>query len=217
MSPTRNWLRLLVTTLIAMAEAHAADARPRWLVPPDQSVAGQSQAEWSRAWWQWAGSFPVDESPIADRTGALCGSRQNGAVWFLAGTYGTKRTIRQCNVPQGKFLFFPLINYVVRPRPGWTTRCDSVTRSAARMTDDVSALILEVDGVRVYGLISHRQATPRCFGMGSLVDGKSAIFPAAANGYYVMLRPLAKGRHTVNFGGALSTMLQAVTYTIDVR
>ena len=32
-----------------------------------------------------------------------------------------------------------------------------------------------------------------------------------------MLRPLAPGRHTLNFGGVLPSMLQAVTYTLIVE
>lgn len=42
---------------------------------------------------------------------------QSSEVWFLAGTYGTPRTIRTCRVPRDKYLFFPLINYVVARSP----------------------------------------------------------------------------------------------------
>lgn len=143
--------RLAVTTaaLLLAAGISAAQNERKVLVPPGELVGGLSQAEWSRVWWQWAGSFARNESPIADRTGALCESKQSGAVWFLAGTYGTKRTIRECTVPVGKFLFFPLINYVVMPPPSRPVSCEAVTCEAARMTDDVSTLILEIDGIRV--------------------------------------------------------------------
>ena len=43
------------------------------------------------------------------------------------------------------------------------------------------------------------------------------IFPAASNGYYVMLTPLAPGSHQIEFGGWLPDMAQAVTYTLTVR
>ena len=42
-------------------------------------------------------------------------------------------------------------------------------------------------------------------------------FPSAANGYYVMLRPLDPGTHTLNFGGVLPGMMQAITYTLHVE
>jgi hypothetical protein len=180
-------------------------------------VSGLRQDEWSRAWWQWAASFEYEDSPVADRTGDRCAARQSGPVWFLAGTYGTRRTIRTCTVPAGKYLFFPLINYVVMRRPTGTTSCAAVTRSAAEVTDEASGLLLDVDGVRHPGLERHRQATRECFDMGALMQPRTQVYPSAANGYYVMLRPLAPGRHTLNFGGVLPSMLQAVTYTLIVE
>lgn len=185
-------------------------------VPPTQSIGGQSQAEWSKVWWQWAASFDQSESPIADRTGELCGAKQSGSVWFLAGTYGTRRTVRLCKVPGGKYLFFPLINYVVTRPIDREVSCKSVMRDAARLTNDASALILEIDGKRIEGLGSYRQPT-KCFNIAELSTPKEFVFPSAANGYYVMLKPLEPGTHVINFGGALPSMLQAVTYTIIVE
>lgn len=169
------------------------------------------------AWWQWAQSFDRESSPVADRTGEKCGSKQSGGVWFLAGTYGTQRTIRTCKVPAGRYLFFPLINYVYFPRPGSATSCMAVMSDAAESTNEVSALLLDLDGVRFSNLEAHRLASPRCFDLGANTSPAVRMYPSASNGYYVMLRPLSAGRHTLNFGGALPGMLQAVTYTLDVE
>jgi len=204
---------LLWSCLFAASLGHA---QVEQLVAPSASVGGMSQEEWSRAWWQWAGSFPRQDSPVADRTGELCGEKQKGPVWFLAGTYGTQRTIRSCRVPSGKYLFFPLINYVVMPSQDRSTTCASAMETARRITDDPAALVLEVDGVRISNLATSRQATKKCFDMGALTQARYNIFPSAANGYYVMLRPLPPGTHVLNFGGALPGMLQAVTYTLIV-
>jgi hypothetical protein len=192
-------------------------AQPAKTVPPNQPVHGLSQAEWSREWWQWAASFDRRASPVSDRTGALCALKQSGPVWFLAGTYGTQRTIRSCKVPHGKYLFFPLINYVVAPHPDVPISCEEVTRSAAYRMEDASALILDVDGVRTPNLMSYRQATTQCFNLGARIAENVNMFPSAANGYYVMLKPLSRGKHEINFGGALPNMLQAVTYTLEVE
>jgi hypothetical protein len=185
-------------------------------VPPTESVVGVSQADWSKSWWQWAGSFNSDESPIADQTGENCHRKQQGAVWFLAGTYGTRRTIRTCRVPRGKYLFFPLINYVVMPRDDGLS-CASAVSTAKSITDYPTLLVLELNGHRLDGLVKYRQATKECFDMGALANPRYSIFPSAANGYYVMLRPLTPGRHILNFGGVLPNMLQAVTYTLIVE
>ena len=207
---------LLVLAILAFLSPATHAAEPL-LVPPGESVGGTSQSEWSRLWWQWAASFEHSQSPVADLTGELCAGKQSGTVWFLAGTYGTARTVRTCTVPRGKYLFFPLINYVVRPSANGAPNCLAVMSSAARMTDQVFSLLLDVDGIRHTDLAQHRQATRGCFDLGALAEPKVRIFPAAANGYYVMLRPLPPGRHTLNFGGALPSMLQAVTYTLVVE
>lgn len=208
-------LRLLVA--LALLHYLPAQAAESVLVPPGEAVAGMNQSEWSRLWWQWAGSFERAESPVADRTGELCASRQSGEVWFLAGTYGTRRTVRTCTVPRGKYLFFPLINYVVAPTSSASSNCMAIMSTAARMTEQVSDLLLDVDGVRHAGLAQHRQPTRGCFDLGALAEPRLRIFPSAANGYYVMLRPLPPGTHTLNFGGVLPSMIQAVTYTLVVE
>jgi len=202
---------------LLLSAALSANAAESYVVPADEAVAGTTQAEWSRLWWQWAGSFEASESPVADRTGELCASKQHGDIWFLAGTYGTRRTIRTCTVPHGKHLFFPLINFVVAPAAGGSTNCMSVMTSAARMTEGVSNLVLEIDGVRQADLTKHRQPSRGCFDLGALAEPKRRVFPSAGDGYYIMLRPLPAGTHTLNFGGVLPTMLQAVTYTLIVE
>jgi hypothetical protein len=202
----------LAVTLIPPCQADEMLA-----VSPSERIANRSQEEWSAQWWMWAGSFDYDDSPVADRTGVRCDFKQKGPVWFLAGTYGTRRTERTCRIPKDKYLFFPLINYIVMPAVASNRDCEAQTATAAAMTDNPSALILDVDGIRVEALARYRQATTSCFDMGALRTVRVAIYPSAANGYYVMLRPLSPGRHVVNFGGELPGMLQAVTYTLDVE
>ena len=191
-------------------------AKDSFAVPPTENVSGISQSEWSLRWWKWANSFERKDSPISDQTGELCGSRQGGSLWFLAGTYGTHRTIRTCKIPKQKYLFFPLINYLVTPRVSHSSSCESVTNTAAGITDNPSALVLDLDGKQVKDLVPYRQAT-ECFETQSLKNRKVWVYPSAANGYYVMLRPLSPGKHTLNFGGILPDMMQAVTYTLEVE
>lgn len=210
-------IRIFFGLVLAFLTGAGASAAQSYLVPPGQPVAGKSQEAWSRAWWQWAGSFDYERSPVADRTGERCALKQSGNVWFLAGTYGTRRTIRTCTVPRDKYLYFPLIDYVVMPTVDRPVSCAAVTNEAAGMTESVSSLVLVVDGQRYGNLRAQRQATRRCFDMGARTHPRVRVFPSAANGYYVMLRPLPPGRHTLNFGGVLPSMIQAVTYTLIVK
>lgn len=188
------------------------------VVPPTEQVEGYSQEDWSRLWWQWAASFDDADSPVADRMGDKCHLKQSGPVWFLAGTYGTRRTIRSCTLPRGKHIFFPLINYVVYPRHrADRPSCGGVAQMAKQATDGVNSLVLELNGIQTTNLGSYRQATSSCFNLGARADPPADLFPSAANGYYVMLRPLPPGRYELNFGGALPGLLQAVTYRLVVE
>lgn len=212
-------LRSILLSLSLLCIAFPASAEElKALLPANKSIAGHSQAEWTQRWWQWASSFDNEDSPVADRTGERCHLRQSGPVWFLAGTYGTQRTIRSCTVPAGKYLFFPLVNYVVYPRGGvQATTCESVTQNAKVVTDDVASLFIDIDGARGSSLETHRLASPGCFDLWARVAGGAKLYPAAANGYYVMLSPLKAGQYELNFGGALPGIVQGVSYTLTVK
>lgn len=192
------------------------------LLPPNAQIDGHSQSDLSRIWWQWAGSFESEDSPIFDRSGTNCGLKQNGQVWFLAGTYGSARVQRTCTVPRGRYLFFPLINYIVTPCSGDAPcaarpSCTDVSDTAREMTDNPSLLILEIDGKRYSGLERHRQATVGCFDLAALTSAAGAAFPSASNGYYALLAPLSPGAHVINFGGILPSLALAVTYRLIVQ
>jgi hypothetical protein len=212
-------MRRVAFALYLACSALAGAAEPQGaLVAPDALVAGISQAEWSRAWWQWAASFDRGESPISDQTGDKCHLGQGGPVWFLAGTYGARRTSRKCTVPAGKYLFFPLINYIVVPSGQVPApNCASVTQTAKDMTDGATLLVLEFAGQRSPGMEGHRQATVDCFDLGTRVQPRLELYPAAANGYYAMLRPLKPGTYVLHFGGALPGLAQALSYTLVVK
>jgi hypothetical protein len=209
--PPMRYALPLSASLLLLAAAQAASAQAAPLIAPTKPVAGVSQEEWSKRWWRWALSFDDDDSPVTDPDGSRCAAGQSGPVWFLAGSYGTARTIRSCHVPAGRTLFFPLVNALAMEPDDADESCASLKRRAARQTPASSALVLEVNGRRFHGLDAHRQATRRCF---HVVDGDDTL--AAGNGFYVALGPLRRGRYTLNFGGILPEQSQAVTYTLDV-
>ncbi len=204
-------MRHALTLALALLLAATLPAQAQ-LIPPAKAIAGASQEEWSKRWWHWALSFEDEDSPIADTDGRLCDSGQSGPVWFLAGTFGTKRAVRSCRIPAGKTLFFPLINFIAFPPDDEREACASLMLRAESLTDSPAALVLDLNGKRFNGLAAHRQATRGCF----LVSPEDDA-PAAGNGYYVALGPLKPGRYMLNFGAILPSMSQAVTYTLDVR
>ena len=97
----------LITAGAAIAPAQAAAVK---IIGVNENAYGNTYGEWSAEWWQWVLSIPQANSPVADTTGADCAQQQSGPVFFLAGTGGGDPVTRNCTVPAGKALYFPILN-----------------------------------------------------------------------------------------------------------
>jgi len=209
---------LLLACLLAATPSFAAMSMDFRVFGSHELIAGESQGNLTVKWWQWASSFEYAESPVSDTTGERCAAGQQGDVWFLAGTYASKVTRRTCRIPEGKVLFFPLVNYVVMPQncKGCLT-CDAARDTARQMVDEPMGLFAELDERPIGSLNQHQVASPACFDVAARVKGGPKIEPSASDGYWLALRPLPKGKHTLRFGGSLPSLRQELVYTLIVE
>jgi hypothetical protein len=176
--------------------------------PPDSKPYGKTYGEWGAAWWQWAVRFPENRNPVSDTTGAFATLGQSGPVWFVAGTWGGS-VQREFSVPTDTALFFPLANVVAGAGFGDCTppNCDvsSLTQLARNFMDTtVVALQASVDGVNLPDLFRMRAVSPEPFAVtfpaGAVFGLPAGTFePNVCDGYWLMLKPLPKGRHTLHF------------------
>jgi hypothetical protein len=167
----------------------------------------------SAEWEQWALSIPTSENPLLDTTGQNCVVGQRGAVWFLAGVFGGGTAIRTCSVPEGKILFFPVINSVQINAPNVCGQMSAQSVSelrfmAAPTIDGATNLSVTVDGVAIKNLRRVKSevfevALPEnnvfiapCF---PLPVPAGIYSPAVDDGIYVLLKPLPLGHHTLHF------------------
>jgi len=212
------------------------------VVPPDARFHGRTYGQWAAEWWVWALNTPPDQSPIDDTTGELAAVGQSGPVWFLAGTNGGP-VERTCTVPRGKALFFPLVNicdleFVGDPY-AWSAKY--ALWAISHWVDEAEGLSCTIDGVKVKRLCSYRGAGA----VRRIALGDSNLWglpggcygPLAADGYWIMLEPLSRGRHEIRFQaripefdwtgvdpddyylpqwGVWSEMVQDVTYHLTV-
>ena len=118
-SNLKHWYAVIVAFSIvvgllagSVSGVYAANRNPG-VIPPNAKAYGMTYGEWSAKWWQWAFSLPVDQNPFFDE-GGNCTNGANGQfgpVWFLTGVINVSGTaVRDCTVPAGKALFFPIIN-----------------------------------------------------------------------------------------------------------
>lgn len=185
------------------AGSFASGRKSRLIVPPDRRVGGLTYAQWEVRAWQWeTANLHVYSSPVPNVTPCATAG-QRGPVWFLeADAYAEYFATRSCTVPAGRYL---LINVPSRD-------CSTVERSPFHATTDGGLLrcskskrlgraSLAVDGAVLSpaGALVSTSAFPftmlpvdNWLGVPGATAGRAAV-----HGLVVMLRPLARGEHTI--------------------
>jgi len=186
---------------------------------PSSSPFGVKFNEWSARWWQFFLSFSNQESPLMDRTGERCAIGQSGPVWLLAGSTGGAVT-RKCAIPEGTALLFPIINFVDVNVANQTA--EELRAEVAPLVDGATNLAVSVDGeplrklekdpdhFRVFSTVFSVTLPPDNFFGAAAAPGTYS--PAIDDGFYVMLKPLKVGHHTLRFRGEIP----AVGFSVDV-
>ena len=207
----------LACAFAGQAFAQVDDASVPWT---DGPVAGVPLGDWTAQWWRWAQNAAI--APYRDPDGRLCDMGQSGPVWFLAGTDGTIEPTRRCVVPEGKYLLLPVINMVYWQRTDVRKRmpCAELQRGSAVNNDRLVSAVVVLDGKPLGDMRLHRVRSDGCFAF----DPEDASSPlAAADGYWLMLKPLSRGHHTISVGAnygapdqAYGGMVQNFEYELDV-
>lgn len=199
------------------------------VAPPQSRPHGRAYAAWAAAWQAWGYGATSATTPINDSTGAKCGYRQSGPVWFLAGSFGTTET-RDCTIPAGRALFFPLIStaYVAwdnDPPPNTYAQLAPIIGSQI----DGATVALEIDGRPLVDTAAFRLVSDplvpavippldNLYGTTAAdchprADGNLVCPLGLSAGYYVYVEPLARGRHTIHI---TATTPFDPTFNLDV-
>lgn len=199
----------------------------------DSDSESDSFKKLSAQWWQWALSIPTPENPMLDATGDKCVVGQNGSTWFLAGIFSGTTVTRNCSVPEGKELFFPIVNSVNINVPNVCGQgVDNVPITdlrtfSADLINTITKVSITVNGKPIEEAHRVRSkvfevAFPEnnvfdevCASLGGVPAG---IFsPAVDDGFYVKLKNLEVGNHILQFSAeTASGVMQDVTYHLTV-
>ncbi len=239
MNPNRKLFRSVTAALgILLATAVSAEAaNQNRIVKPGEEFAGKTYNELISEWSNWFGKEPIATHPAFDPDGRYCDLNQHGKVWFLARSYDGIPN-RTCEIPAGKAIFISLASYLsFGPEfPTAGDPCEQMATPLERVRCDVNDdlplapdVVLEVtlDGQPIRDLFAYRtQSVPGGFTL--RVPNPSFItdlgfppgdrFPAAADGYFLLLKPLKPGVHTLNLrhtNGAEPT--NGVNYTLIIE
>lgn len=188
---------------------------------PESRPFGKRFSEWSAEWWQLMLGIPSAESPLFDGTGDKCTVGQHGPVWFLVGVFGGGAAARTCAVPEGKSLYFPIINNVfIATEPQETVQF--AREQVAPAIDAAKRLSVMLNGESVRIRPERARTRSIVFEVtlpnGDLGAPKGTYSPVVDDGYYVMLKPLPVGTHVLQFQAwdANGQILQDVTYNLTV-
>jgi len=142
--------------------------------------------------------------------------RKCGPVCSLAGNFGGTTT-RSCSIPEHKALFFPVINFTDINVADQTA--NELRAEIAPCIQGVTTLSVAVDGTQVQRLrekfLVRSEAFDVTFPEGGFLD-PGTYSPAIDDGYYVMLKPLQVGTHTVQIVGASPACGLSLDVTYDL-
>ena len=197
---------LIVTTF---TNVHANSLNPG-LYSIDESPFGTPYSTWIAKWWNWTAGIPNTEHPrdFAERTCNV--SQMSKDVWFLPDILNGK-IVRECEVPHGKAIFIPITtgeqsvaeSEEFKGKPLNELK-NSLIKGASYCDNYNVERVAEIDGKKVQGLEGnspYRTNTTEPFnltwGENNIYDVKPQTSPAFAEGWFLFVKPLPQGDHTI--------------------
>ena len=184
----------------------------------NESPLGTTHEDWVAKWWNW--SYPIGIDP---ETNTFTGLKENGCLMnkensmvMLVDTSAGGKWTQQCKISQGNGILIPI----------WTGECNKAEKEcqtysfeqlkkAARgydlgkikgevKVDNIPIAKLDVADYTTNTNENVSEVFTKEFNAtipeaGHIPSEKSGIFPAAAHGWFVFLKPLAPGNHTVYY------------------
>ena len=185
-------------TLFASGTVNLSASDSTLIVPVDSRAYGRTYEQWAAAWWEWALELPVADFDV--RAG------QKGNVWFLGGPIGT--TVRSATIPAGKSLFIGLLNAEASnlEAPPFHGDTEAEQREAAiDAVNHVVNLSCTIDGAPVQNVPDYRVVSPQIHFFAPspwLFGDVGGEGTSVGDGYYILVKPLGQGVHTIHFAGS---------------
>jgi len=133
--------------------------------------------------------------------------------------------VRDCTVPAGKALFFPIINVECSTLEAPPFYGGNEAELRACVEQDLFQLrnvFAVIDGVALQGLDRYLVESPVfTFQVpdNNVLGVAAGMGQSVSNGYYLMLAPLSVGEHTIRFGGFFPNFPFSldITYHLTVK
>jgi hypothetical protein len=206
---------------------------------------GTTQQDWVAKWWNW--SFPIGIDP---ETNTFVGLKENGcligredSMVMLVDTSAGGVWNQNCTVSRNEGILIPI----------WTGECNKAEKECASYNfeqlskaargydlgkikgevkvDSIPIAKLDVVDYKTNVIENVSEVYTKEFnatipevGLGHIPTEKSGIFPAAAHGWFVFLKPLAPGNHTIYYKNSVEPTslsgagnVNAAEYTYNLK
>jgi hypothetical protein len=194
----------------------------------ESSHAGLTYGQWTAEWWKWALSIPSIRNPVVDQSGEYAAESQPNDAWFLAGVFHIAEDnkkkefpLRHCTIPSGLPILIPILNCAADPiHYPHLEKDEELINHVANQAQMVEKKECSVNEQPVH--IERVSSEPRVFGLYVHPDfdefHKGGSTRAAADGYWVFLKPLPKGKYSIEFAGAYDNdrLASGATYQINI-
>lgn len=171
---------------------------------------GRSWENWATAWYRWMFSIEKKKNPCTDKTGKFSSEKQeDNNVWFLAGTFGNISIIkRNVRIPVGRSILFPiLVKEDSLAEDNDLTNESELIKRCRDASDKVLRMEARIDGESIPSLESYRVQTKVfdvVFPKNNVYDLPPGPTRSVCDGFWIFLRPLEPGKHTIYFKGETS-------------
>jgi len=165
----------------------------------DSSPYGTPYADWIKKWWQWNISLPQAKHPQTNLK-TVCAMGESGQVSFLVQNLQSNPSHYSCTIPANNAIMAPI----------GTGSCVSIEAHSSKPADLIDCATegdkyltfkATLDDVPLSNL-ENNYAITKIFDMTVPDDNfeslKGGTYPAAAGGYFIFLKPLSIGKHTLN-------------------
>jgi hypothetical protein len=177
----------------------------------DSKHAGLTYGQWTVKWWQWALSIPANQNPVVDETGKKASESQpKEEAWFLAGIFSDeneskKFPSRECSIPAGVPILIPVLNCEADSQYYPELKNDQdVLDHVHKQAESIEKKEFYINDELIPPQRVHSE--PPVFELNVHRDfdrfRNGGYTRAAADGYWVFLKPLPVGEYALRFSGS---------------
>jgi hypothetical protein len=219
------------------SKAYAVD-----IYSKNDSPFGVALEQWLNGWWVWW--VPLTEEEATPKENGCLMNKTNSMVFLMETTVVAKPQV--CEISSSQGIMIPIWSAFMEASGDHTGKTYQQLSKAAREEADLGAVtsLVKVDGKQIAKLdevssmnggtlnykINSLQNVTELFSKGftitipqdsHYVDQNAGTWPSGAHGWFVFLKPLSPGDHTLNYNvhvtGSGPETATEITYALKVK